>query len=79
MGIYGALDAKKPVEVYNGGGWSVIAFRALPGKVSSSTIYTAPGEIGYLEFDSYVSDGIYVIRRACQTLPCFQIFFSKPR
>jgi hypothetical protein len=79
MGIYGALDAKKPVEGYNGRGWSVIAFRALPGKVSSTAISTAPGEIGYDEFDSHVSNDVYVIRRACQTLPCFQIFFSKAR
>jgi len=76
MGIYGALDAKKPVEGYNGRGWSVIAFRALPGKVNSVAMHTAPGDIAHNEFDSYLSNEIYVIRRACQTLPCFQIFFK---
>ena len=54
----------------------MIAARILPGTVCySSPIFGEAGEIGLDEFDSYLTDGIYVVRRACQVLPCFVIHY----
>jgi hypothetical protein len=58
------------------GGKSVIAFRALPGTVSPHAIHNVAGQIGKDQYDSHVSPGvIYVIRRACQALPCFLVHY----
>jgi len=55
----------------------MIAVRALPGTVATSThLFGAAGPIGTDEFDSSVyDDGVYVIRRSCQVLPCFVIHY----
>jgi len=53
----------------------MIALRALPGKISNTQMHEAAGEIGNDAFDSYLVNGTYVIRRSCQTLPCFVIYY----
>lgn len=53
----------------------MIAMRAIPGTRSETPLYGAAGEIGVDPFDSHSANGIYVIRRSCQTLPCFTIHF----
>ena len=58
----------------------MIGARILPGTVCySSPIFGEAGEIGLDEFDSYYTDGLYVVRRACQVLPCFVIHYSQER
>ena len=62
-------------------GRRMIAFRALPGTISKSHLYGVAGAIGFDSFDSYAqrdyvsSDGVYVLRRSCQALPCFVIYY----
>jgi hypothetical protein len=77
MGIYGADRACVPVKSYNMNGTSVIALLALPGNVSERRLEgSLENEIGKDVFDSYRGgDGIHVIRRSCQTLPCFLVHF----
>lgn len=59
----------------------MIAFRALPGTISNRHLYGVAGAIGFDSFDSYAdwttisSDGVYVLRRSCQALPCFLIYY----
>jgi hypothetical protein len=54
----------------------VIAFRALPGTASPHAIHNVAGQIGKDQYDSHLSPGgIYVIRRACQALPCFLVHY----
>lgn len=53
----------------------MIAMRAIPGTRSETPLYGAAGEIGIDPFDSYSVNDIYIIRRSCQTLPCFVIHF----
>jgi hypothetical protein len=54
----------------------MIAVRVLPGTVSTSRpLFGEAGVIGKDEFDSYFADGVYVIRRSCQVLPCFVIHY----
>ena len=53
----------------------MIAVRALPGKVSKKPMYGAAGVIGSDKFDSHHSRDAYVIRRSCQVLPCFVIYY----
>jgi hypothetical protein len=64
-----------PVCSYNGGGAAVICFRALPGMISRRPIAQAAGPIGVDAYDSHESEEVYVIRRSCQTLPCFLIHY----
>ena len=75
IGIYGSLTAGLPLSQFNFGSRRLICMRALPGKVSDCQISTPAGPIGENECDSYASGGTYVIRRACQTLPCFVVHF----
>jgi hypothetical protein len=51
--------------------------RALPGRVTKFGMKggIVAGDIGVDEFDSIASGVVYVIRRSCQTLPCFLIHF----
>lgn len=51
--------------------------RALPGRVSKVTmkVGVVAGDIAVDEYDSIQSGIVYVIRRSCQTLPCFLIHF----
>jgi hypothetical protein len=53
--------------------------RALPGDKSSSILMGQAG-IDSGEYDSYFGqrDGVstYVIRRPCQTLPCYLIYYQ---
>jgi len=75
-GIYCTEIASIPVNSYNGGGKSVIALLSLPGTVSSTPIHKMADKIGSETYDSYRSEGaIYVIRRSCQTLPCFLVHY----
>jgi len=57
----------------------VIAFLALPGNGNQKRLDEWVGgvnEIGREAFDSYCgTDGIHVIRRSCQTLPCFLVHY----
>jgi hypothetical protein len=54
----------------------MIALRCLPGRISDNAkLFGKAGNIGVDEFDSYCNGGTYVIRRACQTLPCFVIYY----
>ena len=53
----------------------MIAVRALLGKVGNTPMYGAAGEIGSDAYDSHHSRDAYVIRRSCQTLPCFLIYY----
>ena len=55
----------------------MIAVRVLPGTVATSThLFGEAGPIGTDEFDSSrYDDGVYVIRRSCQVLPCFVIHY----
>ena len=62
-------------SVANPGDRYMIALRALPGNVSKQYLYGPAGAIGNDEFDSYCSGPVYVIRRACQVLPCFLIYY----
>jgi hypothetical protein len=64
-----------PVNSYSHGGRTVIAFRALPGAVSTTAIHSPAGAIGRDKFDSYRSGGVFVIRRTCQALPCFLVHY----
>jgi hypothetical protein len=64
-----------PVHSYNTGSRMCIAFRALPGFVSYSPLYTVPGPVGSEPYDSHVSDTIHVIRRPSQALPCFLVHY----
>jgi len=64
-----------PVNSYNTANRTIIAFRALPGTISFHAQHHAPSIIGVDEFDSHFSGTIYVIRRACQTLPCFLVHY----
>jgi len=76
MGIYCTEIASIPVNSYNVGGKSVIALLSLPGTVSSTPIAKAADKIGWETYDSYRSEeAVYVIRRACQTLPCFLVHY----
>jgi hypothetical protein len=77
MGVYGADKACVPVKSYNMNGTSVIALLALPGIVSNRRLEgSIENQIGKDAFDSYRGgDGIHVIRRSCQTLPCFLVHF----
>jgi hypothetical protein len=71
------MEATIPFNNHNRGGKMLIAMRALPGTVSKVTMRAGivAGEIGVDEYDSIVSGVTYVIRRPCQTLPCFLIHF----
>lgn len=54
----------------------MIGARVLPGTVCYlNPLFGEAGEIGSDEFDSYFSGGVYVVRRACQVLPCFVIYY----
>lgn len=53
----------------------MIAVRARPGNIGSTAMYGAAGTIGVDQYDSYVSGDTYVLRRPCQALPCFIIYF----
>jgi hypothetical protein len=54
----------------------MIAVRILPGTVcSSNVLYGEPGAIGKEDYDSYLSSGVYVVRRSCQVLPCFVVYY----
>lgn len=68
------------VEAYNTGstgasGRRMIAARLLAGTISDKSIFGAPGAIGEDPYDSHYDSGTYVIRRPCQTLPCFVIYY----
>jgi hypothetical protein len=53
----------------------MIAVRALPGRKSGKIMHGAAREIGMETFDSYAARDAYVIRRSCQVLPCFLIYY----
>jgi hypothetical protein len=53
----------------------MIAVRALPGKVGGKAMYGAAAAIGSDADDSYQARDAYVIRRSCQALPCFLIYY----
>ena len=78
-GIYCCMTAKFPVENFNGGNSRLICMRALPGSSSPTTLMEQAGPIDFKDYDSYFGQkaGVktYVIRRACQTLPCFVIYY----
>ena len=73
------MSAEFPLTNFNAGGRSLICMRALPGMISKTPIHQAAGPISAGEHDSYYGEreGVktYVIRRSCQTLPCFVIYF----
>jgi hypothetical protein len=63
---------------FNTGHYSLITFRTLFGKVSQRPLKGIPSSIGGDKYDSYTDgNGTHVIRRACQTLPCFLIHFQQ--
>jgi hypothetical protein len=64
-----------PVMSYNMANRTIIAFRALPGTISYQAQYTVPAPIGMDLYDSHCSGTVYVIRRPCQTLPCFLVHY----
>ena len=53
----------------------MIAVRALVGKVSDKPMYGPAGDIGVDAYDSYHRGQAYIIRRSCQALPCFLIYY----
>ncbi len=54
----------------------MIAVRILPGTIcSTNPLYGEPKAIGTEEYDSYLSGGVYVVRRSCQILPCFVVYY----
>lgn len=57
----------------------LICMRALPGTQSTQIIMEQAGKIDRAEYDSFLGqkDGVetYVIRRPCQTLPCYVIYY----
>ena len=57
----------------------MIGVRVLPGTICKiNPLFGEAGEIGLDEFDSYFADGVYVVRQACQVLPCFVIYYQEP-
>jgi hypothetical protein len=79
-GIYGCTTAKFPVENFNQNSRVLIGMRALPGSSTTNVIREHAGGIQRREYDSIYGekDGVctYVIRRTCQTLPCFLIYYA---
>jgi len=73
------MTAKFPVQNFNVGSNTLICMRALPGDESSGILMDHAGKIDSGEYDSYFGqrDGVstYVIRRSCQTLPCYLIHY----
>lgn len=53
----------------------MIAVRALPGKVGTKPMYGAAKAIGTDADDCYQARDAYVIRRSCQALPCFLVYY----
>jgi hypothetical protein len=74
------MTAKFPVQNFNHGNNRLICMRALPGDQSSQILMNQAGKIDNGEYDSYFGqrDGVntYVIRRPCQTLPCFLVYYQ---
>jgi hypothetical protein len=64
-----------PVNSYNTANRTVIAFRALPGTITFQAQHSVPGPVGVDMYDSHCSGTVYVIRRPCQTLPCFLVHY----
>jgi hypothetical protein len=54
----------------------MIGVRVLIGRVSTSPMYRATGAIGTDSHNSYHRGDAYVIRRSCQALPCFLIYYE---
>jgi hypothetical protein len=76
LGVYGEKIISR-VVCFTGHSPPCIGFLALPGKQSSQPIRDSSiPPISAKEPDSFVKDDVYVIRRSCQTFPCFLVHYN---
>jgi hypothetical protein len=67
--VYATIDPA--IVPYSG---ALIGFRALPGEITEKKqVFSTSAMIAKGYPDSFYRNGVYVIGRSCQTLPCFSI------